>query len=50
VTADCPGSTCGRHCAACHFPGGLTPQRVAAHWRNEHRGTPLTHTHHGGTA
>lgn len=42
-----PGSTCGRHCANCHFPEGLSTQRVTAHWRAEHRGTVLVHsTHH----
>lgn len=42
-----PGeSATGYHRPERHFPGGLTPQRIAAHWRTEHRSTPLTHTHH----
>ena len=44
-----PGSTCGRHCANCNFPEGLSTQRVTAHWRAEHRGLPLAHAHHART-
>jgi hypothetical protein len=50
VTADAPGSSCGRHCASCAYPAGLTPQRISAHWRTEHRGTVLVHTHHAVTS
>lgn len=49
MTADVfplPGETgTGRHRAARLWPEGVTPQRLAAHWRHDHH-TPLPHSHH----